>query len=123
MATLVPRVLHELTESQSRLVKRHERALLRLADELARRNGFDAFSIMFILGDTRGRIGGALRAAVPAPAIGPIVLPGKTEQLQAWVEQLARYAPVWDLQSTVAGVVAIVIDENDSMAVTTIGGR
>lgn len=118
--TLAPRVLHELTEPQSRLLKRHERALRRLADELARRNGFDALSIMFVLADTRGRIGGALRAAVPLPNIGPVVLPARAAQLEAWAAQLGKHAPVWDLQGPSDGIVVIVIDENDAIAVTRI---
>jgi len=118
MATLGPRVLQELTEAQLRLVKRHGRALRRLAVELARRHGFDALSIMFILADTRGRIGGALRASVPLPRIGPVVLPSQAADLDAWVAQLARYAPVWDLRGTSAGTVVVVIDEHDAIAVT-----
>lgn len=120
MATLGPRVLHELTEPQSRLVKRHERALRRLADEFAQRNGFDALSIMFILADTCGRIGAALRAAVPLPSIGPVVLPARAAQLDAWAAQLGKHAPVWDLQGASHGIAVIVIDENDVIAVTRI---
>jgi hypothetical protein len=118
--TLAPRILHELTESQSRLVKRHERALLRLADELARRNGFDVWSIMFVIADTRGRIGGALRAAVPLPSIGPVVLPARAAQLEAWAAELGKHAPVWDLQGARDGISVIVIDEKDAIAVTRI---
>jgi hypothetical protein len=121
MTAFGPRVLHELTEPQSRLVKRHGRALRRLADELARRNGFDVLSIMFVLADTRGRIGGALRVALPLPALGPVVLPARAAQLEAWAEQLGRHAPVWDLQGTGDGIVVIVIDENDAIAVTRVG--
>jgi hypothetical protein len=120
MARSGPLVLHELTESQSHLVKRHERALLRLTDELAQRNGVEATAIMFVLADTNGRIGGAIRAAVRLRAIGPVVLPGRAEQLEAWVEHLARYAPVWDFQGKTDGLLVIVIDENDAVAVTRI---
>jgi hypothetical protein len=120
MATLAPGVLHELTEPQSRLVKRHGRALRRLADELARRNGLGALSIMFVLADTRGRIGAAFRAAVPLPSIGPVVLPARAAQLEAWTAQLGKYAPVWDLRGVCDGIVVIVIDENDAIAVTRI---
>ncbi len=111
---------HDLTEAQFQLVKRHERALLRLAGELARRGGFDANSIMFVLADARGRIGGALRAAVPLAAIGPVVLPGRSAQLGAWVEQIARFTPVWDFQGRADGLVVIVVDEDDAAAVTRI---
>lgn len=120
MVTLAPRVLHQLTELQSRLVKRHGRALRRLADELARRNGFDPLWVMFILADTRGRIGGALRAAVPLSAIGPVVLPARAAQLEAWAAQLGKHAPVWDFQGVNDGIVVIVIDENDAITVTRI---
>ena len=91
--TLLRRMQHELTEAQFQLVKRHERALLRLP-ELARRKGVDAAAIMFVVADARGRIGGALRAALPSPTIEPVVLPARAEHLEAWVEQLARHAPV-----------------------------
>ena len=123
MATSGPRVQHEPNEDQSRLVKRHKRALLRLAQQLAQRSGVDAVAIMFVVADARGRIGGALRAALPLPTIGPVVLPARAEQLEAWVEQLARYAPVWDLRGTSDGLVVILIDEKDAMAVTRVHKR
>jgi hypothetical protein len=121
MQTVAPRVLHELTEPQSGLLRRHERALLRLADEFARRNGSDVFSIMFVLlADSRGRIGGALRASVSLRTVGPVVLPARAAQLEAWAEQLGKHAPVWDLQGTSDGIVVVVIDANDAIAVTRI---
>ena len=114
------RMQHELTEAQCRLVKRHERALLRLADELVRRSGFDASSMAFVLADARGRTGGALRAAMPLATIGPVVLPGRAAQLHSWVEQIARFTPVWDFQGRADGLVVIVVDQNDAAAVTSI---
>lgn len=122
MTTTPRRMQHELTEAQFQLVRRHERALLRLAGELARRGGFDANSIMFVLADVHGRIGGALRAAVPLAAIGPVVLPGRAAQLHSWVEQIARFTPVWDFRGRADSLVVIVVDENDAAAVTHIEG-
>jgi len=111
---------HELTEAQCQLVRRHERGLLRLADELARRNGSDASSIMFVLADARSRIGGALRTAMPLATIGPVVFPSHAAQLHSWIERLARFVPVWDFQGNADGLVVIVVDENDAAAVTRI---
>jgi hypothetical protein len=95
--------------------------LIRLAGELARRRDVFASSIMFILADPRGRIGGALRATIGLRMIGPIVLPSRVEELATWAESLARYGPVWDFQGKVVGIVVIV--ENDAIAVTTIDSR
>lgn len=116
-------VQHGLTEAQLQLLKRHERALLRLADELARRGGLEPTSVMFVLADPRGRMGGALGAALPLATIGPVILPGRAELLAAWVEQLATYAPVWDLQGNVDGLTTIVIDESDAIAIVRVALR
>lgn len=120
MVKSAAQVHYELTEAQSRLVKRHERALLRAASALARRNCLPAAAVMFVLADARGRIGSALCAEMASATIGPVVLPSRIETLEAWVNQLAKHAPVWDLQRNTAGVAVIVVDEHDVVAVIRI---
>lgn len=113
-------VQHRLTEPQSHLLARHRRALIRLAGELARRGGVHVGSVMFVLADVQGHVGAALRAALAWPTVGAVVLPSAASQLEAWTEQLARHAPVWDLQATRNGTIVIVIDKADAIAVTRV---
>jgi hypothetical protein len=111
-----PVVQHSLTEAQVRLLDRHERGLRSVASELANRNGLAPKDIVFILADRKGRIGRALGAAVSVSAIGPVVLPGRAAELQAWIQRLAVQGPVWDCTATDDGIAAIVIDHDDAMA-------
>jgi len=112
-----PVVQHGLTTGQTALLERHRTGLLRLASELARRNGLNSGDIMFTIADRNGRIGGALSAALPGPAIGPVVLPGRAAELDAWVQRLALHGPVWDFTGGSTGIPVIVIDADDVMAV------
>lgn len=109
-------VQHHLTAAQARLLERHERGLRRLAGELAARRNMDVAEIMFTIADRNGRIGRALSAALPT-SIGPVVLPGRAAELDAWVERLAVRGPVWDFTAGADGIPVIVIDERDSIAV------
>jgi hypothetical protein len=117
MAAFRPTVQRGLTDGQAGLLERHRSGLLRLAAELARRSGVGLTDIMFTLADRNGRIGRALSAAVPGPAIGPVVLPGRAAELDVWVERLAVHGPVWDFTGGSTGIPVIVIDADDSMAV------
>lgn len=110
-------VQHGLTEAQARLLERYERGLLRAASRLAVKNGMAPTDIMFVIADSTGRIGGALRSALPVAAIGPVVLPGRAAELDAWVERFAIHGPVWDLRSGSSGISVVVIDAYDVMAV------
>jgi hypothetical protein len=112
-----PVVQHALTKGQTALLDRHCTGILRLASELARRNGLNSDDIMFTIADRNGRIGHALNAALPGPAIGPVVLPGRAAELDAWVQRLALHGPVWDFTGGSTGIPVIVIDADDSMAV------
>ncbi len=112
-----PVVQHELTVGQRHLLKRHERGLLRLAVELAARNGLEATEVMFVLADRKGRLGRALSTALATASIGPVVLPGRAFEREAWVEGLAVHGPVWDFTDGSAGIPVLVVDEHDAMAV------
>ncbi|MEI9942200.1 MAG: hypothetical protein WDO69_33710 [Pseudomonadota bacterium] len=112
-----PVVQHELTVGQRHLLKRHERGLRRLASELAHRNALEAVDIMFVLADRKGRIGRAFSAAVSIASVGPVVVPGRTAELAAWVEPLSVHGPVWDFTDGSAGIPVLVVDEHDAMAV------
>jgi hypothetical protein len=118
-----PIVQRGLTDGQTKLLERHERGLRRLASELETRNGLTSGDIMFVIADPKGRIGDALSAALPMPTIGPVVLPGRAADLDAWVERLALHSPVWDFTEGPAGIPVIVIDEHDAMAVVHLGER
>jgi hypothetical protein len=87
---------------------------------LAARNSMAPTDIMFVLADPAGRIGGALRAAVPVAAIGPVVLPGRAAELSAWTQRLALHGPVWDLSEGTTGIPVVVIDVHDAMAVVRV---
>ena len=104
-----------LTAGQVRLLERHGRGLRRLADTLAAKNALAPMDIMFVVADAAGRIGAALRAALPVASVGPVVLPGRAAELHAWVERFAAHGPVWDQSG--AGIPVVVIDEHDAMAV------
>jgi hypothetical protein len=116
-----PFVRHGLTTGQTALLDRHRRGLLRLASELATRNGLNSHDIMFTIADRNGRTGRALSAALPGLAIGPVVLPGRAVELDAWVKRLALHGPVWDFTRGSIGIPAIVIDADDAMAVVRLG--
>lgn len=117
MATFRPTVQRGLTDGQARLLERHRLGLRRLAAELARRSGLELTDIMVTLANRKGRIGRALSVAVPSPAIGPVVLPGRAAELDAWVQRLALHGPVWDFTGGSIGFPVIVIDADDAMAV------
>ena len=117
MSVSRPTVQHRLTAAQACLVERHERGLRRLADTLAAKNCVRSMDLMFVLADPAGRIGGALRAALPTASIGPVVLPGRAAELSEWVARLAIHGPVWDFSAASAGIPVIVVDADDSMAV------
>lgn len=121
MAASRPTVQHAPTAAQTRLLERHERGLRRLAGELAARNGMQAYEVMFVVADRQGRIGRALSAALPKASIGPVVLPGRAGELEAWVERLALHGPVWDLLEGSTGIPVVVVDEHDAMAVVCLG--
>ena len=72
---------HVLTAAQARLLERNKNGLLRAASALSAKTGMAPTAIMFTLADRKGRIGRALSAAVPIPAIGPVVLPGRAVEL------------------------------------------
>jgi len=112
-----PVVQHGLTAGQGQLLKRYERGLRRLADALSAKNALAPADVMFVLAAAEGRIGGALRVALPVAAIGPVVLPGRAAELHAWVKRLAARGPVWDLRGSSSGIPVVVIDEHDAMAV------
>lgn len=112
-----PIVQHGLTVGQEQLLKRHERGLLRLAVELAARNGLEATEVMFVLADRKGRLGRALSTALATASIGPVVLPGRAFEREAWVAGLALHGPVWDLTDGTTGTPVVVVDEHDAMAV------
>jgi hypothetical protein len=112
-----PTVQHALTELQAQLLARHKGGLLKAASRLAMKNGMAPTDILFVLADSTGRIGGALRAVVPVASIGPVVLPGRATDLHAWVARLAIHGPIWDLRGGPLGIPVLVIDEHDAMAV------
>lgn len=116
-----PVVRHGLTRGQTALLERHRTGLLRLASELARRNGLNSGDILFTIADRNGRIGRALSAALPGLAIGPVVLPGRAVELDAWVKRLALHGPVWDFTGGSVGIPVIAIDADDAMAVVRLG--
>jgi len=118
-----PVVQPGLTRGQTGLLDRHRTGLLRLASELARRNGLNSGDIMFTIADRNGRIGHALSAALPGTAIGPVVLPGRAVELDAWVERLALHGPVWDFSGGSTGIPVVVIDADDVMAVVRLVER
>ena len=113
-------VQHQLTVAQAQLLERHQNGLERAAVELARRNALRPVDVMFLLADRRGRMGGALAAALPDTSIGPVVLPGRARELDAWVERLALHGPVWDFSGGSTGIPVVVIDADDVMAVRRI---
>ena len=118
-----PAVQHRLTDAQAGLLERHKGGLLRAASMLAARNSMAPTDIMFVLADCKGRIGRALAAAIPSASIGPVLLPGRAAELDAWVERLAQHGPVWDLRSASLGIPVIVIDAHDAMAVVRLDER
>lgn len=114
-------VLHRLTDAQTLLLERHRRGLERVAVHLAARNRMRQNDLMFTVADRKGRIGQALKAALPAASIGPVVLPARAAELSAWLERLALHGPVLDLTGGgSSGIPVIVIDENDAMALCRI---
>ena len=108
-------VQHRPTAEQAQLLKRHGRGLRRLADALSAKNGLRPEDIAFVLADAAGRIGEALRAALPVASVDPVVLPGRAAELSAWLERLALHGPVWDLSGAIIGFPVIVVDEHDAM--------
>lgn len=120
MAKSTPVVQHLLTAAQAQLLERHKNGLLRAASTLSAKNGMAPTDIMFTLADRTGRLGRALGAAVPVSAIGPVVLPGRAPELATWVERLAVHGPVWDLTQGSSGILVLVIDKHDAMAVVRV---
>jgi hypothetical protein len=116
-----PDVQHVLTAAQAWLLERHKNGLLRAASTLSAKNGMAPTDMMFTLADRKGRIGRVLGDAVPVSAIGPVALPGRAAELNAWVQRLAVHGPVWDLSGPITGIPVIVIDEHDAMAVVRLG--
>lgn len=116
MRTLGRGVQHGLTGRQAQLLERHNGGLLRAASVLAAKNDMAAADIMFVMAERRGRIGGALGAALPLAAIGPVVLPGRAAELQAWIQRLAVHGPIWDCTGANEGIAIILIDQHDAMA-------
>ena len=109
-----------LTDAQRRLVERHRSGLVRLALNLATRGNMDPTDVLLLVADSSGRIGRALARALPDPTIGPVVLPGKACELEAWVTSLAIHGPVWDVRNAHGRIEVIVIDARDCMAVTRV---
>ena len=117
MGATRPTLQHALTDAQAQLLDRHKTGLLRAASSLAGKNGLHPHDVMFVLADRSGRIGRALSAAVPIASIGPVVLPGRADALEDWVQRLAMHGPVWDLTHGSLGIPVVLIDQHDAMAV------
>lgn len=116
-------VKRHLTVGQARLLSCHRQGLERAAVELAWRNAIRPIDIMFVLADRKGRIGRTLAKALPVTSIGPVVLPGRARELEAWVEHLALYGPLWEFSDGSTGIPVVVIDSDDLMAVLRFAGH
>ena len=108
-----------LTDAQACLLDRHRRGILRLASVLGAKSGVHPDGLMFVLADLQSHVASAIRELLPtaAPLKEAVVVPGLAMELPKWIERLAVSGPVWDCTALDTGILIIVIDEANTMAV------
>ena len=112
--------LAHLTAGQARMLARHRRGLARLARVLSGKIGRDPTDLMFVLAHERSNVGSIAREQRAGRVVAgteAIIVPGLATELPTWVERLALAGPVHDCTNGLAGVVVIIIDEHNDMAV------
>jgi hypothetical protein len=107
-----------LTVGQARLIARHRRGILRLAEVLAAKSGVHPNGLMFVLAARQSNIASVIRELFPgAIAVkDTVVVPGLVEELTKWIERLAVSGPVWDCTASSTGIPVLLIDDLDAIA-------
>jgi hypothetical protein len=73
---------------------------------------------MFVLAAERSNVARVIRALFPSvvAAKGSVVVPGLATELSKWIERLALSAPLVDCVTVDSGILIIVIDDANAMA-------
>jgi hypothetical protein len=110
------------TEAQLRLLGRHRRGILKLADLLTAKSGVRSDALMFVLAAQRSNVASVIREVFPGalPAKESVVIPGLATELPKWIERLALSGPLVDCVTVDRGILVIVIDDANAMALSRI---
>jgi hypothetical protein len=112
-----------LTVGQVRLLARHRRGLLRLAQVLAAKSGVCPADLMFVLANSQSQFASAVRELFPNTlrVKEAVIIPGLAKELAKWIERLAVSGPVWNSTASSEGIPVILIDDENTMALVRIG--
>jgi hypothetical protein len=107
-----------LTVGQARLLARHRRGILRLAEVLGAKSGVHPNGLMFVLAGQRSNMASVIGELFPSVALGKetVIVPGLATELPKWIERMAVSGPVWDCTASSTGIPVLLIDDLDAIA-------